>query len=260
MGFLRKKAGWLALAVAVALGAGALPFFLLDSAQEPPTRLEAGMARLAKRLVIPLRAGSASNPVKSETKTLGEGRKLYLESCAICHGSDGRSQTALARSMYPPSPDLTSARVQQWSDAELYWIIQNGIRLTGMPAWKGTLSDAEIWKVILYLRALPQLNRAAASRTASFSSNLSRAELKVLGKSLMERENCLRCHSYAGRGAGLAPDLSLEWARGRSDEWILGHFKDPPAFTERTMMPSFAYLSEEELHALTAFLQDPVAE
>jgi hypothetical protein len=65
--------------------------------------------------------------------------------------------------MSPPAMDLTSAHVQHWSDAELFWIIQNGVRLTGMPAWKSSISDTDTWKLTRFIRNLPHLNAASAS-------------------------------------------------------------------------------------------------
>ncbi|MBI4167133.1 MAG: cytochrome c, partial [Acidobacteria bacterium] len=68
----------------------------------------------------------------------------------MCHGADGRSRTNIGRGMYPPAMDLTSPHVQKWSDADLFWIIQNGIRLTGMPSWKAIISDEDTWKLVRF--------------------------------------------------------------------------------------------------------------
>jgi hypothetical protein len=59
--------------------------------------------------------------------------------------------------------DLTSSHVQHWSDAELFWIIQNGVRLTGMPAWRSSISDNETWKLARFIHNLPHVNAASAS-------------------------------------------------------------------------------------------------
>ena len=65
--------------------------------------------------------------------------------------------------MNPPAMDLTSAHVQHWSDAELFWIMQNGVRLTGMPAWKSSISENETWKLARFIHKLPSLDGASAS-------------------------------------------------------------------------------------------------
>ena len=75
----------------------------------------------------------------------------------MCHGADGkRTDVAFALHMSPPVPVLTSKEVQGYSDGQLKWIVENGISPSGMPAWKGILSDDEMWTVVLYLRRLPQ--------------------------------------------------------------------------------------------------------
>jgi hypothetical protein len=65
--------------------------------------------------------------------------------------------------MAPPAMDLSSPHVQHWSDAELFWIIQNGVRLTGMPSWKSSISDNDTWKLAHFIHNLPRLDAAAAS-------------------------------------------------------------------------------------------------
>jgi hypothetical protein len=65
--------------------------------------------------------------------------------------------------MAPPAMDLSSPHVQHWSDAELFWIIQNGVRLTGMPSWKSSISDNDTWKLARFIHKLPRLDAASAS-------------------------------------------------------------------------------------------------
>jgi cytochrome c553 len=91
---------------------------------------------------------------------------VFLGSCAQCHGADARGDTNIGRNMAPPAMDLSSAHVQHWTDAELFWIIQNGVRLTGMPAWKSTISENETWKLARYIHNVPRLGAASASTAA----------------------------------------------------------------------------------------------
>ena len=67
-------------------------------------------------------------------------------------------RTELGRGMYPPAMDLTSPHVQNWTDAELFWIIQNGVRLTGMPSWASSISETDTWKLAHLIHQLPRLN------------------------------------------------------------------------------------------------------
>lgn len=64
------------------------------------------------------------------------------------------------------------------------------------------------------------------------------------------------CHRLDGEGGKVGPDLSIEGTRGRSEIWLIGHFKNPSAYTPNSIMPSFKNLTEEQLRALTVFLMN----
>jgi len=78
--------------------------------------------------------------------------------CRLCHGAPGYAQTQVAKGLYPKPPEYKSKNVQRWRDAELYWIIDNGIKMTGMPAFGPTHSKDELWGVVTFVRHLPNLN------------------------------------------------------------------------------------------------------
>src|SRR5438876_5017759 len=99
------------------------------TANKKPSKVEATLANMAKDVVIPIEAENRKNPLPANEQTLKDGRDIYVQSCAICHGADGHGRTNLGRGMYPPAMDLTSPHVQHWNDAELFWIIQKGVRL-----------------------------------------------------------------------------------------------------------------------------------
>ncbi|MBI4165209.1 MAG: c-type cytochrome [Acidobacteria bacterium] len=146
--------------------------------------------------------------------------------------------------------------MRRWSDADLFWIIQNGIRLTGMPSWKATISDEDTWKLVRFTHALPRLSAVAATQAAK-SPEIAKSEsdLQAYGKILYRQEGCFTCHRLNGEGGEGGPDLPLEGARGRTDEWIIGHFKDPAVYTPGSLMPAYDNLTDEQLTALTGFLQ-----
>lgn len=226
------------------------------TANKKPSTVEATLANMAKDVVIPIEAESRKSPLAENEKTLKEGRELYVQSCAICHGTDGHSRTTLGRGMYPPAMDLTSPHVQHWNDAELFWIIQNGVRLTGMPSWKSSISESDTWKLADFIHALPQLNASPAATVPSESAvPETESQLIEYGKKLYRQEGCFVCHQLNGEGGKVGPDLTVEGTRGRTNEWLTGHFKDPPAFTPSSVMPAFKNLTDEQLRALTAFLQ-----
>jgi mono/diheme cytochrome c family protein len=133
------------------------------SAGKNPSREETGLANAAKDVAIPLEAGKKQNPIPDTDEVVSQGQEVFLGSCAQCHAADGHGDTTIGHHMTPPAMDLTSSHVQHWSDAELFWIIQNGVRLTGMPAWQSTISDDDTWKLARFIRKLPALDAAPAS-------------------------------------------------------------------------------------------------
>ena len=136
------------------------------SADKHPSQDETNLANVAKDVTIPLEAGKMQNPLPLTDEVVSQGQEVFLGSCAPCHGADARGDTSLGRSMNPPAIDLSSAHVQHWSDAELFWIIQNGVRLTGMPAWKSSISDSDTWKLARFIHSIPSHGAASASTGA----------------------------------------------------------------------------------------------
>ena len=126
------------------------------STRDEPTRAEALIARALRRLAIPRRASGLKNPLPASEGAVAAGRVHFADHCASCHGNDGKGQTGMGRNLYPRAPDMTLAATQSLSDGEIYWIIENGVRLTGMPAWgKGGDQDKETWALVSFIRHLP---------------------------------------------------------------------------------------------------------
>jgi mono/diheme cytochrome c family protein len=138
------------------------------TADKTPSPQETALANAAKDVAIPLEAGKMKNPLPATDEIVSQGHEIFLGTCAECHGADARADTTIGRNMAPPAIDLTSAHVQHWKDAELFWIIQNGVRHTGMPAWKSVISENDTWKLAHFIHALPHLGAAStAEATAS---------------------------------------------------------------------------------------------
>ena len=227
------------------------------SADKQPSKLETALANMAKDVVIPIQAQALENPIPASEQVIQQGQEIFGQACSICHGADGHARTGLGRAMYPPAMDLTSPHVKSWTDAELFWIIQNGIRLTGMPAWKPTISEMDTWKLVRFIRELPRMDASKVEQAGSEAADgASEADLIAYGRTLYRQEGCFMCHQLDGEGGTLGPDLTFQGSRGRTDEWLTGHFKDPPAYTAGSLMPSYDNLTGEQLRALVAFLQN----
>lgn len=129
------------------------------SAREQPLAIEAFVARRLRHLAVPRGARAAQNPVRETREVLAEARAHFADHCASCHGNDGSGRTWIGENLYPKAPDMREAGTQSLSDGELFYIIHNGIRLTGMPAWgRGKPGDDEdSWKLVHFIRHLPKL-------------------------------------------------------------------------------------------------------
>src|SRR5262245_40177471 len=132
------------------------------SARDEPTRAEAFVARRLRHLSIPSRARGLQNPVALHDDVLAAARAHFADHCALCHANDGSGDTEIGRSLYPKAPDMRLPATQSLSDGELYYIIQNGVRLTGMPAWgaKDDERDEDSWTLVHLIRHLNHLTPA----------------------------------------------------------------------------------------------------
>lgn len=148
----------LILAAGLAIAAGLSMLHNGLSARATPTAMEAMLARNARHLAIPANARNEHNPMSPSGETLRDARSHFADHCATCHGNDGAGNTMIGKGLYPKPPDLRLAETQSLSDGELFWIIENGIRFTGMPAFGGGHgSTDDSWKLVLFIRHLPQL-------------------------------------------------------------------------------------------------------
>ena len=146
------------LSVIVAVAASLLHDGL--SARAKPTQIETVIARNARRLAIPANARLTQNPVLASVEDLRDARLHFADHCAICHDNDGSGETAIGSGLYPKPPDLRLPQTQNLTDGELFWIIENGVRFTGMPAFAsgsehGDTQDS--WKLVHFIRHLPHL-------------------------------------------------------------------------------------------------------
>jgi len=150
----------LIIVIAIALIAAATVSLLHDgvSARANPTALEVMLARKARHMAIPKSARTLQNTEADTPESLRDARLHFADHCAICHANDGSCDTPLGRNLYPKPPDLRREQTQTLADGELFWIIENGVRFTGMPAFGGAPgSEEDSWKLVRFIRHLPQL-------------------------------------------------------------------------------------------------------
>lgn len=129
------------------------------SASARPTAMEIRLARWARSAALPADARVLPNPAPNTPEVLADAGAHWADHCALCHANDGSGNTFMGRHTYPPAPDVRLPATQQMTDGELFYTIQNGIRLTAMPAWGGDSEhDAlDSWKLVRFIRHLPNL-------------------------------------------------------------------------------------------------------
>jgi mono/diheme cytochrome c family protein len=152
--------------IVVVAALGGVGYYFLQrgfSAREEPSAVEAFLAKRVRRLSMPRAARDSRNPVEASREVLAAGMAHWADHCAGCHGNDGRGATLIGKGLYPKPPDITQAATQQLTDGELYYIIENGIRFTGMPAFGEEAIQAasdqnqniESWHLVHFIRHLP---------------------------------------------------------------------------------------------------------
>lgn len=155
------------LATIVVGGAAGLGIALLGllpvNANTPPPGWEKGIAMHAMDAAVARRAPKITNPFPPNEENISQGMKVYILNCAVCHGSSAKKDNVLGRSFYPPAPQFLEDPADM-PDNQNYWIINNGVRYTGMPGWRGTLKDDEIWKVVLFLDNMNNLPPAVKAQ------------------------------------------------------------------------------------------------
>jgi len=153
-----------AVVVALVLGVLAGAYFVTVgvSARPRPSGLEAFTANTIRSAAIRMRIRGVTNPVPASDEVVKEGMEHFADHCAVCHGNDGGGNTEMGRGLYPRAPDMRLAATQNLSDAELFYIIENGVRLTGMPGWSTGTKEGETssWHLVQFIRHLPALTEA----------------------------------------------------------------------------------------------------
>lgn len=152
--FLGILIGWLLMGVLVGfvLWSGAYNV----AASNPPGKMEKKLAEFALDHAIARRAPVKTNPFR-KPEDVRVGLAHYKSNCVVCHGAPGVEESEFSQGLNPPAPDLTLPSIQETPDGELFWVVSNGIRSTGMPAFSPTHKEDEIWKIVAFVRHLPQI-------------------------------------------------------------------------------------------------------
>jgi mono/diheme cytochrome c family protein len=222
----------------------ALPFALTHRTDLP---LERVYGDAAVSVVSRVLGGDAPNPVANDARALSTGRAAYTGSCAVCHGAKGDGRGAFGPTTYPDATDFTTAAAKSKTDAQLFWIVKNGLGFTAMPAFGGQYKDADIWAMVAYIRALQRGAGTALSIPEPTLAQLAAADPAVSrqtrGAAIYFALGCHLCHGPEGDAPG---DLSI---RGRVETEIVrsGSDRGMPAYGKNV-------LTDDELADLESYL------
>ena len=152
-----------------------------------PSAWETLAARTLRGLSVPEGERTVKNPVAGSPESLQQGRELFVTQCAACHGIDGSGKTQVGLNLYPRVPDLRAASTQKLSDGEIHYIIENGVQLTGMPAWGSAHqeSSGDSWKLVAFIRSLRPLGKEEQSQAAAAAGSA-----QYVGS-----QACQKCHA-----------------------------------------------------------------
>jgi mono/diheme cytochrome c family protein len=222
----------------------ALPLALTHRQDLPLERLY-GNAALS--LLSRVLGGDAPNPVANNARAIAAGRAAYTGSCAVCHGAKGDGRGVFGPNTYPDAADLTGPLAQAKTDAQLFWIVKNGLGFTAMPAFRDQYTDEEIWAIVAYIRVLSRGNANAIAIPAPTLAQLLAADPKgdrtARGAAIYFAQGCHLCHGPEGDTPG---NLSI---RGRIQTEIVrtGDDRGMPAYGRNL-------ISDVELADLEAYL------
>jgi mono/diheme cytochrome c family protein len=136
------------VSLAIALG-------LAGCKADPPGKLETKIITAAEHDIF-IRNRGQKNPLSDTPQTWAEGKEAFSHYCVVCHGLDGQNTgVPFIAHVSPPIPSLASPEVQRYTDGQLKWILDYGIRPSGMPGSKGVLNDEELWSIVVFIRHLP---------------------------------------------------------------------------------------------------------
>ena len=223
------------------------------------------------RRAVAVRAKDTPTPELTGADTIERGFVSYLRQCEQCHGGPGVSPHAAALGMMP-APAYLVPVAREWSAAEIHWVVKNGIKATGMPAWKHRMSDDDIWQVVAFIKhRLPYLTavqyRDAAARLANAEPQRKAPEIRpgdpAAGRRALDQYACTTCHvipRVTGATKHVGPPLGgiagrsyIGGALANTHANMVRWLQSPPRVKPGTAMPDLG-VSEQDAHDLAAYL------
>jgi len=242
------------------------------SATSPHTTAVHHLMDTALSRGVKTRSADVEVPDLQGAERIQNGSRLYRAHCAQCHGGPGVAPQPYALGLNPtPAALVGTARTR--SAAEIFWITRQGIKMTGMPAWRHRLADDEIWDVVAFMRVLPALTAdeyrrgedgQAPARRAPAPGGSLRAGNANAGRDALHQYMCVACHAipgvpgawnYVGPSlAGIADRPAIAGTLPHTPENMKRWLMSPDEIKPGTVMPNLG-VSEQDAQDIAAFLQ-----
>ena len=200
----------------IVLGAGLYGARLIRggfSAAAEPSDFEKVVARGVRNMAIPADAKDQKNPFPATPENVRDGLEHFADHCAECHANDGSGQTEMGPNMYPKAPDMRLPRTQDLTDGELFYIIQNGVRLTGMPAWGSSHTAEDTWKLVLFIRQFAAPGHSGGNKGHGEDQPQGRRRARRRRKRRPQRGACAcrRCFTSERHACAPSPLRGFGW-------------------------------------------------
>ena len=226
--------------------------------------LDTGMKRSVKQ-----RADTIAVPPLDDPALALRGAAHYKRDCEQCHGGPGVAPQAFALGM-TPAPAMLAHTGAHWQPAELFWAIKEGIKMTGMPAWKYRMVDEDIWAVVAFVQRLPKLSPgeyralAAPPRHAHAEPRAGGDGDPARGRQAINQYWCVNCHripGIVGANAPVGPPLDAIGTRGliagvlpNTRDNMVRWLRNPRQFAPESAMPDLG-LTERDARDIAAYLE-----
>lgn len=230
----------------------------------------------AMRRSVKTRSAGIETPNLADTARIRNGFLLYREKCQQCHGAPGIAPDSIAFGLTPAPVNLV-ATAREWKSSEIYWVIRNGIKMSGMPGWEYRLSDKEIWDVVAFVQRLPafspkeyeQWNASAPLAPQRMPSAPARVATAAAagnveaGKRALEQYLCVTCHRIPGIvGAnkhvgppldGIATRKYIAGVLPNTQENMIRWLQNPQRIDPLSAMPALD-VTEQDARDMAAYL------
>jgi cytochrome c1 len=213
------------------------------------------------------RAGDIPVPDLRQPGQVQRGLGLYRLHCAQCHGAPGVAPEPFALGLTPAPANLAHT-AREWPPAALFWVVKEGIKMTGMPAWKYRMADDDIWAVVAFLGELPRLSPEEYRARKTTGENASQPPSPVepdaeRGRKAINQYACVTCHAIpgiVGPNAPVGPPLAAIGTRGfiagvlpNTAQNMVRWLRHPQAVNPRSAMPDLG-VTQRDAQDIAAYL------